>query len=111
MSLEEPTRYAIRLTEQAIREVNAALADMAVWNATEEDPTPQESLRLAREWLIAYQEARASLSVFPTSHPLPPEHQLFQREDAATVWIIHLRHGSRRPIRRDEAREMCFRDK
>lgn len=131
MSDAEESFYAIRVSERVNREVEAALLQLAKWNASDDDPMPEDSVRLALEWRDAYREARLSLARFPRRCPLVPEtsfrkevrHLLFRRSPSAPVWrllftiedsgedgpvvrLLHLRAGTRRPIGRNEAREM-----
>jgi hypothetical protein len=131
-AFEEGKQYSIRPTERANRDVEAELERLSQWNGSEQDPTPQESIRLALEWLRAYQEARASLANFPLRCPLVPEQKHFKEavrqlifrrapsapayrllfsieeagEDGPVVYLRHVRHGSRRPISRSEAKEL-----
>ena len=124
-------QFLIRPTERMTRDVEAELVRLSQWNGTEENPTPTESIRLAQEWLAAYQKARASLAIFPERCALIPEQQhfktqtrqlLFQRttgaptyrilfsveegDDGPIVYLKHLRHGARKTITRKEAHEL-----
>ena len=123
---EEETVYSIRIPERVNREVEAALLQLARWQATDDDPVPEDSVRLA----VAYREARATLARFPRRCPLIPEgvfrnevrHLLFRRVPGAPVWrllftveesddgpvvrLLHLRMGTRRPIRHVEVDEI-----
>lgn len=138
MTLEEPhRRYAVRMLEKPTREAEAQVQALAQWNGTEKDPTPAESVRLARQWYDALQEALLSLRDFPHRCPLIPErsvfganevHQLLFRrapsapvwrmlfvieeegEDGPTVQVIHLRAGAQRPLTRKTAREIPLHD-
>ena len=129
-------RYAVRTLEKATREVEQQVKDFAEWNGTKKDPMPAESVRLALEWYDSFQEALLSLRDFPRRRPLIPEQKLFaqdvhqlifrrsasapawrmlfvieeESEDGPLVQVIHVRHGSRRPITRKEAREIPLRD-
>ena len=129
MSDAKGTVYSIRVPERVTREAEEALLQLAQWGATEDDPMPEDSVRLALEWRDAYVEARATLAQFPQRCPRIPEsgfreeirHLLFRRVPNAPVWrllftveedgedgpvvrLLHLRAGIRRPIRRSEAR-------
>jgi hypothetical protein len=129
-------RYAVRTLEKATRDVEKQIQELAEWNGTEETPMPAESVRLALEWHSSFQEAMLSLRDFPSRCPLISERNLFSQdvhqllfrrsasapawrmlfvieeesEDGPLVQVIHVRHGSRRPITRKEAREMPLRD-
>lgn len=131
MSLGEGINYTIRVPERVNREAEEALVNMAHWNGSEENPTPEESVRLSLEWFDAYHQARASLANFPERCPLVPERGaftkevrqlLFRRVPSAPVWrilfvieqgddgpvvrLLHLRAGARKPINPREAKEL-----
>lgn len=133
--LEEGKQYSIRPTEKVARDLEAIIEGLSEWNGTPENPTPLESVRLAQEWFEAYEEARMSLANYPQRCPRIPEqrhfsfeirHLLFRRaphapsyrllfvveegDDGPLVRLVHIRHGSRRPITRKEAGEMPLRD-
>ncbi|WP_309707649.1 type II toxin-antitoxin system RelE/ParE family toxin [Armatimonas sp.] len=132
---EEPKTYAIRPTERATRDVEAALSWLSEHDGTEEDPTPEASVRQALAWFDAYEATRATLANFPSRCPLVPErahfsqetrHLIFRRspdatpwrilfsiedrDDGPVVWIRHVRHGARRPLTPKEAREILLHD-
>ncbi len=132
---EEPKTYAIRPTERATRDVEAALSWLSERDGTEEDPTPEASVRLALAWFDAYEAARATLANFPSRCALVPErahfsqetrHLIFRRspnaapwrilfsaedgEDGPIVWIRHVRYGARQPLTAKEAQGIPLHD-
>jgi plasmid stabilization system protein ParE len=71
-----------------------------------------------KRWFLALQDAIASLAEFPTRCPLAPEdtafpfevrHLLYGRKphvyrilftiESQTVYVLHIRHGRRRPLK------------
>jgi hypothetical protein len=131
MSGADGVNYTIRVPERVNREAEEALVNMAHWNGSDENPTPEESVRLSLEWFDAYHQARASLANFPQRCPLVPERRtftkevrqlLFRRAPSAPVWrilfvieqgddgpvvrLIHLRAGVRKPIGQKEAKDL-----
>lgn len=119
---EPPQTYALRITERAQRDLDAATVKMA------EDVSPEAAIH----WREELYQTLASLASFPLRYPRAPERfqgdvrQLFHRPtghqavyrilfiviggeaspDAPTVNILHVRHGSARPITRAEARQI-----
>ena len=118
---EQPPSYALRLTERAQRDVDAATVHLI------ETTSPGAAVT----WREGLYEALATLATFPHSHPSVPEQ--FRREvrqilyrrpgsrtayriqftvvgeavtapDGPTVIILHVRHASARPITRTEIR-------
>ena len=119
---ERPTQYVIRLTERALRDIDAAY----LWVAE------ATSLDLADAWLSELELTLAGLSQFPRRYPevkerfrLSVRQVIYRRqesriahrilftllneeseEDAPTVRILHLRHTSRRSLTRRDIREI-----
>ena len=120
MSQETP-HYALRFTPRAAADIDAAY-DRFVEMLDQE---------IADEWKAGLFEAVAPLSTMP-HHQIAPERTRFRQEvrqiiyrrrtgsvayrvlyliveaeeDAPFVRILHVRHGSARPITRAEAREL-----
>lgn len=116
--------YAVRLSAQAQQDV----VDAALWLAElTEDPAA------ARAWAEGLYQEVARLASLPRSYPVAQRetrlfgHQtrqmLYRRtvsavayrvlfvvsdagDDGPTVTVVHVRHGSRRPPTRDEARHI-----
>lgn len=124
-SEESPTLFAIRLTERAQRNIDAATVRFA------ETVSPE----VAIEWRDGLYQVLASLAIFPRRYPTPPEtfgrevRQLVYRRsgsaaayriffaitgenpgtaDAPTVTVLHLRHAASKTLTRGEIRDMEF---
>lgn len=114
---EEPRRYAIRVYEHALRDINEICVFLA----------ESVSVEYANEWKQGLKDAIAGLSEFPRRCPLVTEgfrrevrHLVYRRyrvfftivnedatsADAPTVMIMGLRHASSRPLTRREIREI-----
>ncbi len=118
---DEPRRYAIRVYEHAVRDINQAYVSLA----------ESVSVEHADEWKQGLKDAIAGLSEFPRRCPLVTER--FRREvrqlvyrrhrvfftiineealkeasfgDPPTVMIMHLRHSANRPLTRRQIREI-----
>ncbi len=118
---EVPQTYALRLTERARRDVDAATVYFA------ETASPE----IAIEWREEFYQALSALATLPRRFPLAPE--TFRREvrqmqyrrsgsrtayrilftivgegatspDAPTVNILHVRHAAARPLTRTQIR-------
>jgi plasmid stabilization system protein ParE len=120
---EQPRIYAVRTTERARRDLDAATIHFA------ETASPE----IAAAWREEILDAFASLATLPRRCSLAPErfrgevrHLVYRRPgsrtayrvlftitgeevdslEAPTVTIFHVRHASARPITRSEARRM-----
>lgn len=123
MSDPEPTHYALRVHERALRDIDAARLRF----------TELVSEAVADEWLDGLRTAIADLAGNPRRYARVPErfrrevrHLVYRRlgsrvayrvlftitgeqegsPEAPTVTILHVRHGAARPITRAEAREI-----
>lgn len=122
---DEPMRYAVRLSEKARREIDAATAYLAdVAGDT-----------IADAWQDGLLDAVSTLRQFPSRCPIVPEADAFTREvrhliyrrpgagrsspayrvlfeiregggEGLTVFILHVRYGGMAPIDTDAAREI-----
>lgn len=119
---EGPTSYAIRLHQRAQRDIDEALLRLA-------DLAGEQ---IAAEWREGLLDALATLAARPRRYPLAREDRLFRREvrqlvyrrtpggpayralytvyeaddEAPFVFVLHIRHGARRPLSRAEAGEI-----
>jgi plasmid stabilization system protein ParE len=121
---DEPTQtYALRFTERARRDLDAATVYLA------ETASPE----IAVAWREGVYETLSSLATFPRSCPLVPEkfrletRQILYRRpgsqaayrilftitgeqaqspDPPTVTVLHVRHASAHPITRTQVREI-----
>jgi plasmid stabilization system protein ParE len=117
---DRPTVYVIRYSERALRDIDEVLSWL-------KDNVSEEA---AVEWRDGFFTRVSILSTFPMGHPAAPEasrfarpvrHLLYRRLSSAsghrvlftlsspigeppTVTILHVRHTSRRPITKAEAR-------
>jgi len=121
MREDTPRTYSLRFTPRAAADIDAAHARFAELSSEE----------LADEWKAGLFEAVAPLSTMP-HRQIAPENARFRQEvrqliyrrrtgsiayrilftvieaqeDAAHVRILHVRHGSSRPLTRAEARDI-----
>ena len=120
---DEPTTYALRLREYALRDINAAYVRFA----------EEVSEAVANEWRDGLMKAIGELGTMPRRCPVVPEHfrrevrqLLYQRPgsqvkyrilftitgeqefspEPPTVTVLHVRHASARPITRTQIREI-----
>ncbi len=120
---EQHLAYSIRFTERAQRDIDSATLRLA------ETSSPM----LAVEWREGLYLALESLALFPRRCPIAPEkfnfevRQTLHRRskstsayrilftlkgegenslDSPTVFILHIRHASSRPVTRKQAREI-----
>ena len=120
---DEPTVYALRLREYAVRDINAAYVRFA----------EEVSEAVANEWHDGLMKAISELATMPRRCPVVPErfHRemrqlLYQRPgsqvkhrilftitgeqevspEPPTVTVFHVRHASARPITRTQIREI-----
>lgn len=114
---DEPVTYALRLHRRARMDMDDARQQIA--NRVD---TPE-----GRRWQAELLETISTLATFPNRCPIARESRLFQREirqlnhkqsyrilftvveaaeEAPFVFILHIRHGARRPMTRREAREI-----
>lgn len=114
---DEPITYALRLHRRARADMDDARRLIAnLLDAPE-----------GRRWQAELLETISTLATFPNRCPIARESRLFQREirqlnhkqsyrilftvveaaeEAPFVFILHIRHGARRPMTRREAREI-----
>lgn len=121
MSEDTPRTYVVRFTLRAAADIDAAHARFVDFSGEE----------IADEWKAGLFDAVAPLSTIP-HRQIAPENSRFQQEvrqliyrrrtgsvayrilftiidsqaDAPYIRILHVRHGSARPITRAEARDM-----
>ncbi len=114
--------YAIRYRRRAQTEAEELLVSLA----------ERTDLDQAISWHLGLQNALATLATFPKRLPIADESRFFQNEvrvllyrqtskgtayrifytiveseeDAPYVYILHIRHGARKPITRAEARKI-----
>lgn len=119
---DEGQTYAIRFHRQARQDMDEARERLA-------DMRGQDH---ADNWHDGLLDTLAGLAINPNRHPLAHENRLFQDEvhvfpyrrsrdsvayrvfytiaeaddDAAFVYVLHVRHGARKPITRAEARKI-----
>lgn len=120
---EQPRAYALRFTERAQRDLDAATYHFAVTASPE----------IAVSWREGLYTAMAALALYPRRCPTAPEkfrrevrQYLYRRpgshviyrilftiageevaaQDAPTVNILHVRHASTRPLSRTQTREI-----
>lgn len=117
----EPVVYAIRLTAPAIEDIEQAVTYLA----------ESAGAKIAEEWQAGLFEAVRKIATFPRSNSLAPENRYLTGEirqfvyrrrpesvayrilftlveedpDPPFVRILHIRHGARRPMTRNEAAE------
>jgi plasmid stabilization system protein ParE len=119
---DEGRTYAIRLRRRAQQDMDAARERLA--ELTSESH--------ADAWHNGLLDMLATLATYPHRHPLADEDEFFQDvvrvfsyrlsprgvayrvfysiidsdEDAPYIYVMHVRHGARRPMTRAEAREI-----
>ncbi len=120
---DAPLKYALRLREYALRDINAAYVRLA----------EEMSIDIANQWRDGLMRAIGELATMPRRCPLVPErfrrevrHRLYQRPgsqakfrilfditgeqetslEPPSVNVIHVRYASARPITRAQIREI-----
>lgn len=119
---EDEKSYALRVRRRALLDMQEALVRLAELVDDE----------YAVAWFSTLEDTLAKVATFPRRWPVAEENHLFRQEvralpyrygsrtpayrilftiaedeyDAPTVYILHVRHGARRPISRVEARKI-----
>ena len=114
--------YAIRLHHKAVADIEEAYQQLAAFSGEE----------FADDWQDGLRAVISSLATLSKRRPLADENRLFQNdvwvytyqfrksrviyrvlfeaaeksEDAPYIHVLHIRHASRRPMTRTEAREI-----
>ncbi len=116
------TTYAIRIHRKAAADIEEAYQELAAFSGEE----------FANDWQDGLWETISTLATLPKRRPLADENRLFQNdvwahsyrlrkshimhhiffevveesEDAPYIYVLHIRHASRKPMTRAEAREI-----